>query len=300
MELGKQDLDAKHEKPGCNKSRWLLALIVTLIFAGFLLLDLLLPWAFDGIPGLVLLCVVVAQLTLICVWGTLVEGTFWINLPWTLLMLVVSWLALCYGVHLSGNSESTAELFGLGLIWFYGFLISFIPLKLAAFVFRWHIGREQASESKQSRFAIRDMMIGTGILAVALRLGRMFFPRKLPSWSEVVSALDFLGVELFILLAVFGFVSLIVKLPCIWIALATPRVRFLRTAIGWVVVSGLLGLLEFGLISSVLGPPGREAIKVCFALVVGHMAMAAVMIGVLFFLRFFGYFLYRPNSVAHS
>ena len=84
--------------------------------------------------------------------------------------------------------------------------------------------------------------------------------------------------------------SLIVKLPCIWIALATPRVRFLRTAIGWVVVSGLLGLLEFGLISSVLGPPGREAIKVCFALVVGHMAMAAVMIGVLFFLRFFGYF----------
>ena len=54
-----------------------------------------------------------------------------------------------------------------------------------------------------------------------------------------------------------------------------------------VVVSGLLGLLEFGLISSVLGPPGREAIKVCFALVVGHMAMAAVMIGVLFFLRFF-------------
>ena len=108
-----------------------LFLVIVAIFVGFLLLDLMTPAAFEFqtpfIPVL-MMNLVVAQLTLVCVWGALVEGTFWIRLPWTILMLVISWAGLAYGVYLVHGTANPAEVLALGLIWFYAFMISYLSL----------------------------------------------------------------------------------------------------------------------------------------------------------------------------
>ena len=91
------------EPPNPESTSWVwFTGAIVLIFVGFLILDVILPLFFEdeNFFWVVLLNVVVAQLTLLCIWGTLVEGTFLIRIPWTILLLVISWAALAYGVYL--------------------------------------------------------------------------------------------------------------------------------------------------------------------------------------------------------
>jgi len=238
-----------------------LFLVIVAIFVGFLLLDLMTPAAFEFqtpfIPVL-MMNLVVAQLTLVCVWGALVEGTFWIRLPWTILMLVISWAGLAYGVYLVHGTANPAEVLALGLIWFYAFMISYIPLKLAAWGFGWRIlkvGQKDSSKPKNN-YQIRDIMIGTAILAVTLSIGRMVVPGDLPSWEEVLSKSGLSDYGAFISLFVFSVVSLIVKLPCIWITLAVPLSSILRYSTSWIAIAAVLGLFEMGVLIFFLSLPG--------------------------------------------
>jgi len=239
----------------------LLLLFIGTICIVFLFLDLLTPAAFESRNTFILVLMmnlVVGQLTLICVWGTLVEGTFWIRLPWTILMLVISWAALAGGVRLAKGNIDTAEVLGLGLVWFYAFVISYIPLKLAA----------------------------------------LLLPGELPSWENVLikSGLDEPGP--FTALLIFSVASLIVKLPCIWIALAIPVSRIMRYSISWICIAAVLGLLEMGLLTFFLGSPGQETVEFVIGLTLGHAVMAGLMIGVLYLLRIFGYRMSRPKRMA--
>ena len=141
----------------------------------------------------VMMVLVVGQLTLLCVWGTLVEGTFWLRLPWTMLMLVVSCAALAIGAKISEGQVSSSEVMGLGLVWFYAFLVSYIPLKIAAWLFGWRIVQEGSRDESSNRFAIRDMMVGTAVLAVTLAIGRLLLSGdNFPTWSRMLqeSGLD--------------------------------------------------------------------------------------------------------------
>ena len=281
----------------------LLLLFIGTICIVFLFLDLLTPGAFESRNAFILVLMmnlVVGQLTLICVWGTLVEGTFWIRLPWTILMLVISWAALAGGVRLAKGNIDTAEVLGLGLVWFYAFVISYIPLKLAALGFGWRIqkkDRENSSKAK-TNYQIRDMMMGTAILAVTVAIGRMLLPGELPSWENVLikSGLDEPGP--FTALLIFSVASLIVKLPCIWIALAIPVSRIMRYSISWICIAAVLGLLEMGLLTFFLGSPGQETVEFVIGLTLGHAVMAGLMIGVLYLLRIFGYRMSRPKRMA--
>ena len=282
-----------------------LFLVIVAIFVGFLLLDLMTPAAFEFqtpfIPVL-MMNLVVAQLTLVCVWGALVEGTFWIRLPWTILMLVISWAGLAYGVYLVHGTANPAEVLALGLIWFYAFMISYIPLKLAAWGFGWRIlkvGQKDSSKPKNN-YQIRDIMIGTAILAVTLSIGRMVVPGDLPSWEEVLSKSGLSDYGAFISLFVFSVVSLIVKLPCIWITLAVPLSSILRYSTSWIAIAAVLGLFEMGVLIFFLGISGTdpEMWDLAAGLMVGHAVMAASMIGVLYLLRTFGYRMSRRKRLA--
>ena len=282
-----------------------LFLVIVAIFVGFLLLDLMTPAAFEFqtpfIPVL-MMNLVVAQLTLVCVWGALVEGTFWIRLPWTILMLVISWAGLAYGVYLVHGTANPAEVLALGLIWFYAFMISYIPLKLAAWGFGWRIlkvGQKDSSKPKNN-YQIRDIMIGTAILAVTLSIGRMVVPGDLPSWEEVLSKSGLSDYGAFISLFVFSVVSLIVKLPCIWIALAVPLSSILRYSTSWIAIAAVLGLFEMGVLIFFLRISGTdpEMWDLAAGLMVGHAVMAASMIGVLYLLRTFGYRMSRRKRLA--
>jgi len=230
-----------------------------------------------------------------------VNGTFWIRLPWTFLLLTISWGVLGCGVYFAEGRLSTATMLGLGIVWFYGFAISFIPLKLAAWLFRWRITWDGMTKRDNQSFAIRDLMIGTGLLAVTFALGRQMIPGEIPSLQKILQGSNLDQPDMFFILAVFGVFSLIVKLPCIWIALATQKERMVRHAVVWMVISGAMGFLELFTLSEVIGPPSpREYLEVMLYLVLSHMAMAGVIMGVLFLLRYFGYRLERTKKLNRA
>ena len=194
------------------------------------------------------------------------------------------------------------EVLGLGLVWFYAFIISYIPLKLAAWGFGWRILKEYQEDSSQAKtnYQIRDMMIGTAILAVTLSIGRILLPGDFPSWERVVSKSGLNDYRTLTALFVFGVVSLIVKLPCIWIALAVPLSSIMRYSIGWICVAAVLGLVEMGVLVFFLGPPGSETWGFVLGLTLGHAVMAVTMIGVLYVLRIFGYRMTRSKRMARK
>ena len=215
-------------------SRAMLFTFASLVFTGYIVLDLLTPSGFGSVILAHLLSGLVAgQLALICVWGALVEGAFWLRLPSTVLLLVISWAALSFGIQLEdgGRIDATSdEIMGLGLVWFCGFAISYVPLKIAAWVFGWRIElvSRDRTEAGSRRYAIREKMLGTGIVAVALAIGRQVLPEKLPTWPAVMRASGLDDPDFLIAFLVFSVISLIVKLPCIWITLATPEAKVIR------------------------------------------------------------------------
>jgi len=246
----------------------LFGLRIVLIFVAFLVADVLVPQDYGRSPFVffILLNIVVAQLTLICIWGTLVEGTFWVRIPWTLLLLVISWAALVFGVNLSQSfSVDPRQLLGLGLFWLFGFVASFVPLKIAAWLFGWRITQAKSlqPDPKSNRYAISDMMVGTGIFAVTMAIASALIQGELPTWSEVVQTTGLHRPEQMFALIIFSVVSLIVKLPCIWVALATPIKTLGARSITWIMLSGLIGLAEFILLTATLGLPGSLWFEVC-------------------------------------
>ena len=300
-------MESESKKPETVQlaSRGKLLLVIGAIGIVFLFFNLMTSAAFESrspFLSVLMMNLVVGQLTLICVWGTLVEGTFWIRLPWTILMLVISWAALAQGVYLAHEYTNTAQVLGLGLIWFYAFIISYIPLKLAAWGFGWRIlkgDQEDTSEAKNN-YQIRDMMIGTAILAVTISIGRMLLPGDLPPWENVVSESSLSDYSLLTALFIFSVISLIVKLPCIWIALAVPLSSIMRYSIVWAFIAAALGLLELGLLSIFLGPLGPDTLEFVVGLTLGHAIMAGLMIGVLYLLRIFGYRMSRRKRMASN
>ena len=283
------------------RSRLLFFAFVLLIFTGFIGLDVLIASCFTNPgPAIFMMILVVGQLTLICVWGTLVEGTFWFRLPWTILLLVISWSALCYGLYLDQGYVMSAEIMGMGLVWLYGFVISYVPLKIAAWLFGWRISfvSEHQSASDSGRYAIRDIMLGTTILAVTLAIGRQFMPSELPQWSDVLRASGLDKSDMLIAFLLFSIISLFVKLPCIWIALASLNSKVLLRSLIWIVCSAALGLLEMGLLMVIVGGTGPDTGEVLISLTLGHSAMAAMMIAVLYVLRCFGYRMTRRKKTA--
>ena len=256
----------------------------------FLLADVATPTMFsEPIPGLIFLNIVVAQLTMICVWGTLVRGTLWIRLPWTLLLLVVSWEALSYGLQLERGFSATGAL-GLGLAWIYGFVVSFVPLKIAGFVFRWQIIRPDEMElvGRREQYALRDVMIGMSLLAVAMALGRAMFPEESITWSEVVNASVFGEHEGIVIMFIYAVASLIIKMPCIWIALAAPTEKILQYSIMWAFYCMVVSVLEVVLFISILGGGGPEG-EIFIGFILGHETMGSIVLGVMLLLRFSGY-----------
>ncbi|MEZ6087991.1 MAG: hypothetical protein R3C05_08195 [Pirellulaceae bacterium] len=239
------------------------------------------------------LVIVFAQLTFICVWGTLVQGTFWVRLPWTLFLLQISWCFLTWGVHLENGPPSRAAMLGLGLIWFCGFLVSFIPLKIAALFFGWRIIHPSHSDSKASarQFAIRDMLIGTVLLAATMAIGQRMLPDEEATLQNVLyeSGLD--QRHAFVILSLYAIASLLLKFPSIWVALACPVDKLVQYTALWSIGCFLVTLGEVGLLVIFLGPLGPDGGQILMGFLLGHELMGWIIIGVLHLLRKLGYHL---------
>lgn len=291
-EVPKASPDAMTPKVG-------LILLIGFCFVVFFLANVATPSAlYEPIPAMAAFGVVTAQLTVICVWGTLVRGTFWIRLPWTLLLLVVSWCGLALGTTIENDRADTGLMLGAAAFLFIGFVTSYIPLKIAAVAFRWRITQTRsvdAGQTTSSRYAIRDIMIGTLLLAVAMGVARAMFPedggeisiRRALEVSQLNEGLPLLATS------IYGIVSLLVKLPCIWIGLGAERSK-IRSRIGiWVGYCLLLAVAEFLLIIGLFGAPMNGAGELCLGLVISHQLMGGIMLAVCFTLRGLGYRLER-------
>ena len=98
-----------------------------------------------------------------------------------------------------------------------------------------------------------------------------------------------------IALGIFSVVSLVVKLPCIWIALAMAKEEVISWGFTWTMLSGVIGLGEGALLQVLFGP-GPNWWETTTAMCLGHTAMAVTMICVLYVLRSFGYSMSRVRK----
>ncbi len=282
-----------------------LGLLIAVCCVVFFITDVAIPSCFDdAFPVLVAMGILTAQLTVICVWGTLVRGTFWIRLPWTLLLLVISWCGIAWGITIEKGQANTDAMLGAGIVWTFGFVTSFVPLKIAAMGFRWQIVQGSDNDSNaipNSRYAIRDVMTGTLLLALSMAIGRAMLPTDDISFARALSASELDDPELLVVITIYGIVSLLVKLPCIWIALGEPAKR-IKLGIGiWFAYCVILATLEFALLNAIVGGVGSEFGELLIGMLVSHQIMGAIMLAVCLSLRGMGYRLERSlpqNSVV--
>ncbi|MEM9588638.1 MAG: hypothetical protein AAGA03_15255, partial [Planctomycetota bacterium] len=279
-----------------------LVLLIGICCVGFLIADVATPtWFESPFSAMLALGIVTAQLTVICVWGTLVRGTFWIRLPWTILLLVVSWCGFALGITLENGSPDIDAMLATAALWSFGFVTSVVPLKIAALCFRWQIVQVTAYDKnpeRRSSFAIRDLLIGTLFLAVTMGIGRAMLPGDGISISRALQASSLDEAEPLFAVTLFGVVSLLVKLPCIWISLGERSEKIMSRIGIWIPYCFALTVFEIGLLVAVLGDPGDESVEVFSGMIISHQLMGAIMLGVCLTLRGLGYRLER--SMKHD
>ena len=270
----------------------------------FFVADLLTPTCFEApFPAMLALGVVTAQLTVICVWGTLVRGTFWLRLPWTMLLLVVSWQGLAWGSAFVTKTPSTSVILGIGFVWIFGFVTSYIPLKIAAICFRWQIidnSAQDRTNENTSRYAIRDMMLGTLFLALMLAIGRAMLPSDEINFQQALASSGLNRSEPRIAIALYGVISLLVKLPCIWIALGEKKEMIKSRIWTWAAYCFGLSIFEVLLLTALVGNIGGISGELFVGLVLSHQLMGGIMLLVCLTLRGLGYRLERSNRAPKN
>lgn len=304
-------VDEAYEPPSISAApsrRKLLVLFIWLCCTVFFIVDVITPIYFnDFVMAMLFLGVVTAQLTVICVWGTLVRGTFIVRLPWTILLLVISWSGFSLGVGIKRGTYDADAMLGIAFMWAIGFITSLVPLKIAAMGFGWQIVQASSSDhvrTKNARYTISDIMLGTLLIAISLAIIRAMVRIEDIGFSESLRT-RFLGdAKGWVLIAFYGVISLLVKLPCIWISLAQKNGKILSWIFLWVIYCLLLATTEIVVFTVAFGAPPSDSKKEYAAIIIGHQIMGAVILTVCLALRGLGYrlerSLRRPSKVQHA
>ena len=181
---------------------------------------------------------------------------------------------------------------GVAAFWTLGFVTSFVPLKIAAMCFRWQIVQDSVASRNAGggfHYAIRDIMIGTFLLAMSMGIGRAMLPDEDIHFSNAIHASGLDSAEPLIATVVYGIVSLLVKLPCIWISLGEKAEKIPLRILVWAVYCFALAILEIGLLIVLLGSPGNRSDGLYTGIIISHQIMGAIMLGVCLALRGLGY-----------
>ena len=259
--------------------------------AGFLIFDVITPYLMpEPFSGMVAIGVVTAQLTVICVWGTLVRGTFWVRFPRTLLLLVFSWAGFSLGIDFIGDGGPPDRL-SAGITWFIGFLITFVPLKAASLWSRWQIvqDNQKGNASCVSTYSIREIMLGIFLLSLSLGIGRAIVPFE--GISQYLS-LQY-DPEFWVIIWIYGLVSSLVTIPCIWISLKVDMDKVIRWICLWIIYCLLLSVIEIGVVGLIA--PLFIIRPAVLGLILGNQLMGAIILGICFALRGLGYKISRPQ-----
>ncbi len=289
-----------------HRRRRVFSLLLLFVAIGFIVFDVFAPglWDDTSVPaGTLTLAVVTAQLTMICVWGALVHGSFVVRFPWSLLLLVISFYAFALGVRLCTwqVSQIVRRQFFIGFFWLMGFVVSFVPLKIMAVISGWRVGvvdLPSSSGKSDSQYGTRQMMLGVTFLAVTMGLIRLAFVyQDINVWSLASSVVYDLGGVVLALWA-FCVVSLLINIPCVWISLAQQRRYMLLSLTGWVVYCLFMTALELVCLAWISsGFAGWRGSDVAWFFI-SHQLMGGLILVCCLVLRGMGYTLQRADRLS--
>jgi hypothetical protein len=188
-----------------------------------------------------------------------------------------------------------AEAILLGVVLLFGLFVAMAPLAIAARFFRWRLlGWEQndASDDRAAakvQFHLRHLLLSMFLLSMAMAMVRWILPEG-RGWEIATDG------ELYVLLPVVAFCNVVVTIPCIWGAFASPRWLPLLAA-GWFAYCALLTGAEIGFFVLFLGAPSsNELLDIFFLFYLMNLMQCLTVFGILVIFRGLGFRLVRANS----
>ena len=249
--------------------------------------------------------IVTAQLTLICVWGVLIRGTFLRRLPWTALLLLTICSAFSGGIGLicfvggfNLKWSYSREMFSYFLVGFAGLVaFNFVCLKLSAAFFRWQISDHSIASTKMQvnrSLSIRRITgVSLGILALSVVV--IVLSVLMPEGWTGDSALE-ISLRYFAICYPFCVIAPLVTLPSIWITLGVNKIGILCKGLVLLGYCSIMATLEFYL----AGLDPRANFETATWAVSGNLFLCVIVFSMCLLLRGLGYRLYsrRPRQTA--
>jgi hypothetical protein len=230
-----------------------------------------------------LIGICIGQANLIAAWAAFAPGSFFVRFPWAMFLAVLGWYALVIGLRWEDARFRREDALVLGAIALVGVTAAQIPLWIAAKAFRWRLFSPDAAtgsdQQAERRFSLRQMLLGMAVVSVALAVGRLALPPGDSSWASA-------DADLWMIVAVFTAVNLVVVAPCIWLAFATSQ-HLARLAIPWLMLVPLFSLVEFAAVTVL--ESANAQLEIFLLLLACNLAQCLVVFGTLRGLRSFGF-----------
>ncbi len=274
-----------------NRQRHLIQLAVAII--AFLAVDVMLPSTLKARPSdffasvamALAIGICIGQINLISIWAALAPGRILVRLPWSLLLTVILWAAVCLGLrwvtaHTDGYYEAGLMIGGAQLA-------AQVPLWIGALNWKWRLStrtqRRLGVDRSDTQFNIQHMMLGTLILAVTLAVLRMTLPGE-PDWSLVG-----FDARMIVILIAASCTNLLIVVPCVWLAFV-PRARLRGTLRAWAVLVILVSFVEDTVVIALLGKGTSTSFAmILLVTLLINFAQCGVVVFVLLKLRSLGF-----------
>jgi hypothetical protein len=230
---------------------------------------------------------------LIATWAALAPGNILVRLPWSLLLTVWMWQALVVGNRLRFSGFPRAEAILLGVVLLFGLFVAMAPLAIVARFFRWRLLGWERNDAVDDRaavkvqFNLRHLLLSMFLLSMAMAMVRWILPEG-RGWEIATDG------ELHVILPVVAFCNVVVTIPCIWGAFASPR-RLPLLAAGWFAYCALLTGAEIGFFVFFLGPTPDDLLDIMFLWYLMNLMQCLTVFGILVIFRGLGFRLVRAN-----
>lgn len=181
----------------------------------------------------------IAQINLIAVWGAMSAGPVVRRLPWAVLLTTGMWYAIVLSNRLVGHSWQRMQRHDallLGFVLGGAVLVAMIPLWIARRWQAWRLTLEGGSVEDNNRFNIREVLIGTTLMCVALALVQAVLPA-----GDTELTIDN---ELQLLLPLAVVANFITALPTVWLSFARPGLTTSLLLFAVPIYSGLVAIPE--------------------------------------------------------
>ena len=301
MELPDHDDEAAWKEEGSSPfglrppvARWVLWAICATLITAFLGLDFLAQLALGERPNVMVLALAglcIGQVNLIATWAVLAPGSLVVRLPWTLLLGMLTWFALVLGGRIARGMVPQDQVL-LGTVLLSGCVFLQIPLWIAKKAFGWRMVREGEARDtvrEDRQFNLRQMLLGTLLLALALAPVRFLVP------PGIALAIEEGLREVSVILGVALLCNLVVTVPCIWGGLILSAEGIVPAALGWLGYCLLLTLVEIVLLSPFLVFTS-DLFEVCGGFYLLNVTQCLAVFGTLRLFRHLGFRLVRLPS----